>query len=309
MIARAREIADVLWATWQRFVRDRMADGAASLAYYLLLSLIPSLLIFGAVVKVLGADAAADIVEYAAEQGASPSLTGALDGVLDTAVESAPEGAGAAGLLGVATLVYGASRALTAAGRLLDVIAGRAVTGRPLVRRAKDIGWTVVLLVLVLVLLALVFVTGSVVRGIFGAIGQEDAGTIAWDVLRWPAAFLLGIVVVGLVAFAAPSDRVREFRPWTAGGLFTVAAFLGGSAAYGLYLANLSRYNATYGAFAALVILMLWVWGGSLAFLFGAELDAELRARERAAPPAVDESDAGHRRLARKPAGQGERRP
>jgi uncharacterized BrkB/YihY/UPF0761 family membrane protein len=38
----------------------------------------------------------------------------------------------------------------------------------------------------------------------------------------------------------------------------------------------LASYNATYGVFAALIILMLWVWGACLAFLYGAELDAVL---------------------------------
>ena len=279
MIGRIRTISDVLWSTKRRFVRDRMADGAAGLAFYILFSLIPTLLIFGAVINMLGADAAHELAELAGDEGASASLEGALEEVLDTAVESAPEGAGAVGVIGAGTLIYGASRAITAAGRALDVIAGRSVIARPLLRRAEDIAWTVVLLLLMLLMLGLVFVTGGLFRRLADLAGLGHVGTVAWDVLHWPAAFLVGMVVVGLVVFTAPSDRPRAFRPWTAGTVFTVVAFLSASAAYGVYIANIGRHNATYGAFAAAVILMLWAWMAGMSFLFGAELDAELDAR------------------------------
>ena len=266
-----------------------MVDGAAGLAFYLLVSLIPSLLIFGAVINILGAGAANDLAEFAGDQGAAASLEAAIEDALDTAVASAPEDAGAIGLIGIATLFYGASRGITAAGRALDVIAGRAVIARPLLRRAEDIAWTIVLLLLVGILLGLVFITGEIFQRLVDLAGVGDAGTIVWDVLHWPLAFLVGMVLVALVVSTAPSQRPRTFRPWTAGTLFTVLVFLTASAAYAAYIANIGNHNATYGAFAALVILMLWAWMASLAFLFGAELDAELDARGARVSAPVDD--------------------
>ncbi len=280
-----RDAIGVATATYRRFARDRMVDGAAGLAFYLLFSLIPSLLIFGAVIKILGADAAHDLAELAGDHGASASLEATVEDVLDTAVRSAPEDAGAIGVVGVATLLYGASRGITAAGRALDVIAGREVIARPPLRRAQDIAWTVVLLLLVGVLLVLIFLTGALFRRLVELAGLGEVGTTAWDLLHWPLAFVVGMVVVALVVFTAPSERPRTFRPWTAGTLFTVIVFLTASAAYAAYIANIGNHNATYGAFAALVILMLWAWMASLAFLFGAELDAELDARGAGAGP------------------------
>ena len=58
--------------------------------------------------------------------------------------------------------------------------------------------------------------------------------------------------------------------------------WLAASAGYGFYVGELSTYNATYGAFAALVILLLWIWLTSMAFLFGCELDAVLVERRNA---------------------------
>lgn len=281
---RAGSVVDVAVATLRRFVAQRMNDGAAALSFYVLFSMIPSLLIFSAVVRLIGSDAVASITSYARESGASAALTEALRSVLHTALQAAPEGASAVGLVGLATLVYGASKAFTAAGRGLDVVAGAETPRRTLVRRAEDVAWTVVLLVLVTVLLGLVFLTGTLFQDLFGAIGLSHVGALTWNLARWPLAFALGMVIVGLVVYAAPSRR-PAFRPWTPGTVFTVAAFLLASAGYGIYVGNIASYNATYGTFAAIVILMLWVWIASMAFLFGAELDAELDARHGPRPP------------------------
>ena len=53
------------------------------------------------------------------------------------------------------------------------------------------------------------------------------------------------------------------------------------SAAFGLYVANFSSYDKTYGSLAGVIVFLLWLWLTNLALLFGAELDAELeRGRE-----------------------------
>jgi membrane protein len=275
------DVADVLLATWRRFIADRMTDGAGALSFYALFSLIPSLLIFAAVLRVLGRDAADDVAAFARDRGASKTLTQAIRAMLQTAAGTAPEGAGAVGLTGLAALVYGTSKAFTAAGRQLDVIAGAQMLARPIARRARDVAWSVLLLVLLLVLLALVFVTGGLVTHLFHAIGLPGLGALGWDLARWPAAGALGMVVVATVVWAGPTQRPERLRPATAGTLFTVGTFLLASGGYGFYVGHITDYNATYGAFAAVVILMIWVWIGSTAFLFGAELDAELDARRR----------------------------
>ena len=52
-------------------------------------------------------------------------------------------------------------------------------------------------------------------------------------------------------------------------------------AIFGLYVANFSSYNKTYGALAGVIVFLLWVWLTNVPLLFGAELDAELeRGRE-----------------------------
>ena len=52
-----------------------------------------------------------------------------------------------------------------------------------------------------------------------------------------------------------------------------------------------ASYNATYGAFAALIILMLWIWSACMVFLFSAEYD-EVEEERRRAPGEAAEPEA-----------------
>jgi membrane protein len=49
--------------------------------------------------------------------------------------------------------------------------------------------------------------------------------------------------------------------------------------AFFVYVSTFSSYSATYGAFAAAVILLVWLWITNLALLFGAELNAVIDVR------------------------------
>ena len=89
-------------------------------------------------------------------------------------------------------------------------------------------------------------------------------------------AAVLMMLSMRLVMWAAPSPPRERFRLLTRGAVTAAALWLTASAGYGFYVGELSSYNATYGAFAALVILLLWIWLTSMAFLFGCELDAVL---------------------------------
>ena len=74
-------------------------------------------------------------------------------------------------------------------------------------------------------------------------------------------------------------------------GLFAIAVWVIASAAFAAYVANFSSYNKTYGALAAVIVFLVWLWISNIAVLLGAEWNAELeRARQiEAGHPAREE--------------------
>ena len=87
------------------------------------------------------------------------------------------------------------------------------------------------------------------------------------------------ILIYAVVYFAAPNVEIRRFQWITPGAAFGVLAWLLASAAFFPYVANFGSYQATYGAFAAAVILLVWLWLTNLVLLFGAELNAVIDLR------------------------------
>jgi membrane protein len=285
--------ARVAVAAARRFVDDGMVDRAPALAYYGVLSLFPLLLIAFSVLRLAGgADAPEELAAYARDGGASSAVAGALRSAAATAIDASAETAGSAGAAGLLALLYGASRAFTAAGRAMDVIAGQRTPRRSTARRAQDIAWTVVVLALVSALVLVVLVSGRVLEVVLDALGLEDRLDV-WSVIRVPAAAVMGLLIVALVRWSAPTAR-PHFRLATPGVVVSIVALVVFTVGYDVYVSTIATYNATYGAFAAGIVLLLWVWLASVAFLFGAELDAVLD-EGAPTPPKEGGGPVGHR--------------
>jgi membrane protein len=270
-------------AVARRYVADGMADRAPTLAYYGILSLFPFLLIgFGLIRLVAGADAPDDIANYVGERGWSDALADALRSVTETARSASAAGAGSAGAAGLVTMLYGASRAFTATGRALDVIHRKPSIARSLARRAKDIAWTLVLVLLTIAAAVTFAVSGRVLEDLLGLVGLDEGAAAVWRLARFPAVALLVLLMVAIVRWASPSVQ-RPFKLITPGIVATVVALGLGSVGFDVYVSQVASYNTTYGAFAGAVILLLWIWLAAITLLLGSELDAVLEERNDAA--------------------------
>jgi membrane protein len=270
----------------RRYIEDGMLERAPTLAYYGLLSLFPLVLLaFSALGLLAGDDAAAEVAAYARESGASGALSDAVRSAVGTAQDTPETVAGAAGLVSVLTLIYGASRAFTAAGRAIDAIGSRERRPRSLVRRAEDIGWTLVVLVIGMVLMVFATVSGKVLEDLLGLLGIGGAAGTAWAILRWPLAGAFTVLIVAIVRWAAPTGARQPFRLLSPGRLVTLGSLAVATAGFNVYVTYLATYNATYGALAGAIILMLWLWQAGSILLFGAELDAVLEDATGSSPP------------------------
>ena len=110
-------------------------------------------------------------------------------------------------------------------------------------------------------------------------LGLGDTAADVWRIVRWPLALPSAMLVYAVVYYAAPNVEVRRFQWITPGAVFGVLTWIVASALFFLYVSNFSSYSATYGAFAAAVILLVWLWLTNVVLLFGAELNAVIDLR------------------------------
>jgi membrane protein len=256
-----------------------MTDHAAALTYYSLLSLFPALLFAVAALGFFGRQALiTDAADYLLQAGAPKQTVDAVTSALESA-QSQRSTAATALVVAIATSLYGASGAFGAVGRALNLV-WRVEEGRNFIRKKlQDVGWTLALLVLVLITFVLIFIGGDVAQDLLGKIGLGDYVGSVWLIARWPAALVVTMLIYAIVYYAAPNVEVPRFQWISPGAVVGVFAWIVASAGFFFYVSNFSSYSATYGAFAAVVILLVWLWLTNMVLLLGAELNAVIDLR------------------------------
>jgi membrane protein len=270
-----------------RFQKDEMTQRAAALTYYSLLSLFPALLFSVAVLGFFGQQGLiTDAADYLRDAGAPAATVDAVVSALESA-QSQRESALTALIVGLATSLYGASGAFHSAGAALNQV-WRVEEGRGFVKhKLNDLLWMLVLVALVLITFVLVFLGGALAGDVLGLIGLGDNVAAIWRIVRWPAALASAALVYAVVYYAAPNVEIRHWQWITPGAVVGVLAWILASALFFVYVSNFSSFGATYGAFAAVVILLIWLWLTNVVLLYGAELNAAIDVRRAPELPAT----------------------
>jgi membrane protein len=279
----------ILLRTIKSYQAHNMTDHAASLTYFAMMSLFPSLLAGIAVLSLVGeVTLAQDAADYLIENGADGATAQVARDTLANMIETSGGAAGFALLLSFGLALNGASGAFGAAGRALNVVF--AVTeDRGFVRRkAQDIGMALLVILLFAVVVVAMFLGGGIADDLLGTIGLGDTGAAVWSIARFPLAIAAAMVAYSVIYAYAPSLEQRRWRWITLGSAAGVTIWIVASIGFGVYIKNFSSYGAAYGAFGAAIVLLLWLYVSANAFLLGAELNATIeRARSagRGGPP------------------------
>ncbi|HEX5541341.1 MAG TPA: YihY/virulence factor BrkB family protein [Micromonospora sp.] len=263
-----------------RRIRDEgLIDWAAALTYYGVLSLFPGLIVLVSLLGLLGDNTTNQVRDSVI--ALTPGPPGEL---LATAIEEVRERRGTAGTVAVVGLLgafWSASGYTAAFMRAANTIYG-VPEGRPLWKLMPiRVALTATVGVMLLLSTLIVVFTGRLARWAGELLGVGGTAVAAWNIVKWPVLLVLVSLIFETLYWASPNARHGRLRFVSPGGLLAVAVWLLASAGFALYVANFGSYNKTYGALAAVVIFLVWLWLSNLAVLLGATLDAEL-ARGRA---------------------------
>ncbi|KAB1987279.1 YihY/virulence factor BrkB family protein [Streptomyces triticiradicis] len=275
----ARAWAAVAWRTAKEFRDDELADRAAALTYYGVLSLFPALLVVVSLLGVMGQRVTNRLLDNVGDLTPGPARD-----ILRDAVTQLGHSGGTGGVLAVVGLfaaLWSASgyvgAFIRASNAVFDLPEGRPV-------------WKVTPLRLTLTVTLMLLLTGSAIIVVFTgplaeragtAIGVADAAITAWSVVKWPVLLVFVELMIALLYWAAPNVSGRGFRWFSPGSVVATLIWLAASVGFAVYVAGYGSYNKTYGTLAGVVVFLVWLWLTNLAILLGLEFDAEL-ARQRA---------------------------
>jgi membrane protein len=265
----------VLLKTFREFSSDQCTDIAASLVYFGVLALFPGLIAVFSLLGVLGqSDAAASTVLGIIDQVAPGGAADVLSEPIQQLATS--PGAGFALISGIVLAIWSASGYVGAFSRAMNRIY-EIDEGRPFWKlKPVQLLLTVITVALVTLAALLLVVSGPIAEAIGNALGLGEVALTIWNIAKWPVLVVIVIVMLAILYYGAPNAKQPKFR-WISIGAVLAIVILGiATAGFGLYVANFSNYDKTYGSLAGVIVFLLWLWIANLAILFGAEFDAEL---------------------------------
>ncbi len=118
--------------------------------------------------------------------------------------------------------------------------------------------------------------------GVIVPLALAVLGTSPWvqaavAVVRWLMLWGFAVVGVALVYHYAPARSHPRWRCLTSGSVLAASLWLALSGLFTAYVRVFASYDATYGAFAGVVVLLMWFYLLSLVVLLGAELNAAIQ--------------------------------
>lgn len=287
------DTSDALLAHWLRAAREALLGEmpvlAAGTALFAMFAMVPTL---AAVVSTFGV--IADPAEIESQLGGlttilPPEVVGFITNQLEMQAKRSDREVGIALAIAVVVALFsarGAARAMIAAlNRAYRVREVRSIALQWLITILMAVGTLVGLLVMFAIVVAL--------PAIFAVLSLDEYVSVQW--MRWPA--LMAIVSVALAAmyrFAPAPRKVGHFSArgytrhvWPGAGIATLLLVIL-SLLLSLWVSRVASYNAVYGAFGSVVVVMLWMYLSVIAIVIGGFVNAELE--RHAGAPAPDRS-------------------
>jgi membrane protein len=265
--------------TVSEFREDNLTDLAAALTYYGVLAIFPAIIALVSLLGLVGHSATQPLIENLGKVAPGPAKT-----IFTSAIHNLQKSQGTAGIVfvvGLAGALWSASGYVAAFMRASNTIY-EIEEGRPIWKTLPvRIGVTVVMVVLLAVSAVAVVLTGSLAREVGDLVGVGSSAVTVWDIAKWPVLLIIVSLMFSILYWAAPNVKHAGFRWLSPGGIFAVAVWVIASGAFALYVASFSSYNKTYGALAAVIVFLVWLWISNIAVLLGAELNAELERGRR----------------------------
>lgn len=265
------------WTTTLKHTRrevkqDNLTIVAAGVAFFAFLAIFPAL---AALISIYGlvADPAAVEQQIASLRGVLPAEAADLIGrQLQRIASGSSQSLGWSLALSVLLGLWSANKGMKGLVQGLNIAYGEEDERSWFKRTAIQLGLTLGAILAAIVAIGMVVALPAALS----FLGLGGGVRIGVEVARWVLLAALVVVGLGVVYRLGPARGALRPRRWvTPGAIVATLLWLIGSLLFSIYVANFGSYAKTYGALAAVVILLIWFYLTAFVILLGAELDGE----------------------------------
>ena len=280
-MTRRRALARIMRSLGRAWIDNSLGDTAAALTYYGMLSVFPCLLLIVATCGLLLSPASIGALTHAVGQFAPQMATDLVRQRLAAIQHGASGGLLAMAL--VSTLV-GTAFAVDTLTQALNRCYGVRET-RSLWRRLALVAVTMLVAGVIGLLAVAVTFVGPL---LIARLDVKWAAIARWGYI--PLAALLTTLLWAFVYWALP-NREERFRLLTPGAIVGALLWVAASVALNAYVRWSRSYEITYGALGGVIVLLLWMWLSSSAFLIGAAINKAATSEKSQQPTASATND------------------
>lgn len=258
--------------SFQEFGDDDMSTHAAALSYQLFFALFPFVIFVLAFLGLLGLSNFFDWLLGQAETVVPSNAFGAVEGIISDIRGSASGGIFS---IGVMLALWSASSVTRRTMHALNV-AYDVEEERPAWKKFPlSLLYTFLFAVLIIPAVGMFTFGRTAAEWVAQQVGFGSTIVTLWTWARIPLAVLLMILVVAMIYYLFPNVR-QPFRLITPGAVIAVVIWILASLGFSFYVSNFGSYSATYGALAAVIVLLLYFYISASVLLLGAEINAEI---------------------------------
>ncbi|EQC0600370.1 YihY/virulence factor BrkB family protein, partial [Listeria monocytogenes] len=268
-------IVQVGQAVSARVGRNDVSGNAAQLAYYMLFSIFPMLLIAATLLAYLHIDK--DSVFNMIKEFAPDQIMDFLEENLNNLLTQKNGGLLSIGI--IATL-WSASNGMNAVMKSLNKAYGVTNKRNYVVQRLLSMFFTLAMLATVGATLLLLVFGQQIGMFLINHLNFSEDFLSFWNNLRWTVTLIVIFVVFTFLYWVAPNRRSTLISVLP-GALFSTIGWTVASLGFAYYVNNFGNYSATYGSIGVIIILMLWFYLTGIILMIGGELNATLAIRKK----------------------------
>ncbi|MGB3404583.1 MAG: YihY/virulence factor BrkB family protein [Microcoleaceae cyanobacterium] len=253
---------------WQQ---DKVPILAAALAYYMVFSVAPMVIIVIAVLGfIVGESVARQEVIQQMEALIGPEATETVRNVIQNQFK--PSSNIIATVVATLTVIFGATTVVVQLKQALNMIWDVAVKpGQGVKGFIKTRILSILMVLGIGLILLLSLISSAILAGVNQTLEQYvPVPSIVWSLADNLISVILMTLLFGQIYRVLPDVEI-SWKDVVVGSVITAMLFTLGKAGISIYLGN-SSVGSAYGAAGSLVIFLMWVFYSAQIFLFGAEV-------------------------------------
>jgi len=251
---------------------DYIFGYAAQMAYYLVLSIFPFLIVLLNIISLtplVRGEIPLEFLEFLPQE-----VTNIIEGFISDITTYSSQG-----LLSIAAVagLWTASGGMMVTMRTINAAYGFKEKRSYVKRKLLSLLFTFALIIL-LVMVFFTLVIGELIgKWVFTLIDSEVLFINLWHYLRFIIPILYMVIIFALIYKYTPSTKKEDkikLRYTLFGSLFSTLGWIIASIMFSYYVNNFANYAVTYGSLGGVIIFLVWLYIISMVIILGGEINA-----------------------------------